>query len=144
MNQSELENVFNELWTRWDLGNLSVQGNYYVSTFRYEDDGFKVILEQENTDQIIEILFPYEVSAVRITDEGLRLKLYNDLSVKYGDDFYIKWAFFKVAQSDYLKWLAIQSHAISSYCEVEHFVIKGLDCMIDVITRRHPEIKVIN
>lgn len=144
MNQENLENSFSEIWTRLDLGSLQVEGNYYVSTFSYEDDGFKIVLEQEDANQIVEILFPYEISAVRIVDEGLRMRLYHDLSVKYGDDFYIKWAFFIVEQSEYLKWLAVQSYEISDHCELKHFVIKALDCLLDVVTRREPEIKILN
>ena len=150
MNQINKETInFTEEWSRWDLDGQADQGNYYISTFNYECIGFRIILKKENikkddTQQIVEILFPYEISALRIVDEGLRLKLYRALSEKYGDDFYQKWAFFTVEKSDYLKWLSNQSYEISDSPKTKHFVIKGLDCLLDIITRHQPKIRILD
>lgn len=81
-----MNNDFAEIWSRWepDIPNLAT--NYYIASASYSYDGFKIILEEEGGNQKLEVLFSYEISSVRITDEGRRLKLYEGLLDKYGSE----------------------------------------------------------
>jgi hypothetical protein len=134
---------FDESWSRWDLGLSAINGVYYITGIESNPSYFKIKLEQESTAQCVEVLFSGFVSAFRFVDEGLRLKLYSDLSEKYGADFYHYWTFFEVKNSDYLQWLAVQSYTVSDFYELRHFVIMGSDCMLDIVTACEPEVIII-
>lgn len=131
MSENIVKNDFNEIWSRWepDVPNLACK--YYIASICYNYEDFRVILEEEGGDHKIELLFS-AISSFCITDEGRRLKLYDKLSDSYGTDFYRSWTFFKVEQSEYLKWLSIQSYEISDICKVQHFALLGIESVLDI------------
>lgn len=139
-----MQNDFNEDWSRWEPEVPNLANNYYIASACYSYDGFKVLLEEEGGDQRVEVLFPYGISSIRITEEGMDLKLGDNLSEKYGPDFYRNWCFFKIEQSSYLQWLSDQSYEISDFCKVKHFVLRGVNCMLDIATLHdQPEVKIL-
>ena len=145
MSESIVKNDFTEVWSRWEPDVPNLASKYYIASACYSYDGFKVILEEEGGGQKVELLFPYGISSVRVTEEGMELRIGDSLFDKYGPDFYRNWTFFKVEQSEYLKWLSIQSYEISDICKVKHFVLLGGNCMIDIATIHDlPEIKILS
>ena len=133
---------FNEQWYRWDPV-FGVKGNYYVQKILDEDGAFKFILNNKEQNQIVEVAFPQTIAAIRIADEGVVFMLFDRLSSKYGEDFYANWAFFKVENSDCLRWLSGGTAGFSEKYELTHYVIKGLDLVIDVVTRHAPIVRLV-
>ena len=134
---------FEENWTRWkpDIPNLDLNGNYYIEAIDDNCNFFRVALEQEDTKKKIEIIFPNLILASRHVDESLRSLLFTELSEKYGDEFYAQWAFFKVENSDLLQWLVDDSGGLSKEYKPIHFVIKGVETVLDIIATYDPELK---
>ena len=142
MIETKVANIFNEIWHRWEP-NLEITGRYRIGDFGFTDDGFKIIVEHRETKQVVEILFNCTITAFRSTDEGRRLKLFYDLEAKYGSDFYRKWSFFKVENSDYLSWLSDQSYEISDLLQTKHFVILDSEEILDITSHIEPEFKIL-
>jgi hypothetical protein len=62
------------------------------------------------------------------------------LTEKYGREFYKNWSFFKVTNSEYVKWLSEKSCAYADEFSFTHFSIVGSDEIIDVLARYEPTV----
>jgi hypothetical protein len=51
-------------------------------------------------------------------------------------------SFYKVEDSDFVKWFLAQSHGIHEDKLIQHFVICTVDDIIDVLSETSPEIKI--
>lgn len=133
----------NEIWHRWEPIKSGLSGNYYIDYIENGGHGFKVLLAQEKTEHKVEILFQHWVYAHRSTEEGMRTVLFHKLSEKYGDDFYIKWSFFKVENSSYIKWISDECYGVIDRLEMNHFVIMGMDEILDIIVGYEPQVTIL-
>ena len=140
---NEQEPKFDEEWSRWEPIK-GAHGNYYVQNIIYGKDDLKLILISTKKDHFVELVFPYTISAIRIADEGVVFMLFEKLFVKYGDDFYINWTFFKVENSDCLKWLSEGTAGFSEGYGLTHYVVKGLNVVIDIVTNDAPIVKILD
>lgn len=129
-----------EKWNRWQPLETMV-GKYYVDFLILSENA--LIIKLSNGEQKIEIIFDESIDAFRYTDESFYFKIFGDLSERYGDDFYVGWSFFKVTNSDYLKWLSEQSCSLTNEFSFIHFCIFGGDKVIDVLARYEPKVKFI-
>lgn len=129
-----------EKWTRWEpINNLDEK--YYVETIIDNSDGFKIVLSSaKDFERKIQIHFKDSVKAYRRTNETFSLQTVHFLDENYEEDFYGKWSFFKVANSEYLEWLNKQSFGISETFNFTHFCILGSDDMIDIAANYEPEV----
>ena len=132
-----------EQWIKWEpLQGLSEK--YYIDCIVDSIEDFSVLLSDYNNEKKIKIIFKNSVDAYRSTDESYRLKTINDLDKEHGLDFYVKWSFFKVLNSDYIKWLSQESFKISDYSSFTHFSIVAADSILDIVTNYEPRIEFIN
>ena len=56
----------------------------------------------------------------------------------------VAWAFFKVTNSEYLKWASYQSDGVSESIGLVHYAIWTEDYIIDVLSWCEPEVKIID
>jgi hypothetical protein len=132
-----------EQWKRWyPVGDLAAK--YYVDSISDTIEGFTILLlDANNKNKRLQILFEDSIYAYRSTDETFRHSLIVDLSDRYGADFYGKWTFFKVTNSLYIKWLSEQSCGISDTRNLIHFSLIAADSIVDVIDVAEPTITLI-
>ena len=128
-----------EIWTRWKpLENLA--SAYYIDILVDDLKCFKLILsEVKDESKKVTILFENYVLAYRNTDESFRQNLMAWLDKEYGGEFWCKWNFFKVSNSNYVSWLAEQSYDFSESEGIVHFSIIDIDCMVDIIANYEPK-----
>lgn len=138
---SEKEIKFDEKWSKW-LPIAEIEGRYDIHKILYNHDNFRLILKKQH--HLLEITFPQTIAAIRIANESVIFKLYDCLFTKYGKDFYTDWSFFKVENSDCLKWLSSGTYGASELYDLTHYAISDLDQVIDVVTHQAPTIKMIN
>ncbi len=131
-------------WTRWDpLDELNCE--YCITSIKDDINGLEIIfthIEEKKSDAKI-IFHSGSVESYRVCDEHCRLELLRKLKEKYGGEFYAKWNYFKVVDSEYLKWLSKESDTITDYLEVQHYVLMDQDIVLDVVATVEPKIEVI-
>ena len=133
----------NQQWIQWKPSSLNLDGNYNTSQVIDTPDCFKILITKVTELQLIEITFNTSVWAYRRTSESFRQNIFKELSLTYGNDFYINWSFFKITEgSSYLKWLDTESCGISDELNLTHYVIMTLDDIFDVVANYEPEIKI--
>ncbi|MBI9048823.1 MAG: hypothetical protein JEZ00_05375 [Anaerolineaceae bacterium] len=127
-----------EQWSKWE----PIQGlapHYYIDSISDSYDAFLIgLTNAENENKKIEIKFRNSVEAYRSTYETYRHYLLEILDKTYGMEFFTKWSFFKVKNSDYIKWLSEQSCGIWDSKTITHFSIMGGESIVDVIANYDP------
>lgn len=130
-----------EKWIRWEpIKNLARK--YYIESIAESiEDPFKVILSDAgNKGKNVLISFSNGVRAYRSTDKPYALDTIHFLVKTYDKDFYVDWAFFKIENSEYLKWLSEKSCGISDYQHLIHFCILAADSIVDIAVDYEPTI----
>lgn len=132
-----------ENWLRWEpISNLD--GKYNLE-FISNVNEFTLLLSQvKNKDKKVKLSFNKSVEAYRVTYESFRQNLINQLTEKYGSEFYSCWAFFKVYNSKYIEWLSEESSGYSDYINLKHFSIFTGEFIIDIIDLFEPTVEIIN
>ena len=133
---------FNEQWSRWEPI-AGIYGKYEIHRILYNHDDFRLILKGHHERAFIEVVFPQTLAAIRIANESVVFMIYEWLSIKYGKDFYADWCFFKVENSDCLKWLSNGTNGVSEEYGLIHYVVTDLDLVIDVVTRHAPIVNLL-
>lgn len=134
-----------EKWTRWEPIN-GLEGQYAIKTLIDDTEAFTLhLFKWDNPNKKVLIKFDGIICSYRSTDETYRYKLIEYLEEKYGSNFYKDWTFFKVNNSNYVKWLSEESCSISDHFScTEHFSILGIDCVFDIIASYEPKVEIIN
>ncbi len=134
-------------WSNWKpLDDTSIY--YYIESIIDSPNGFEVILANsnpkiKNDNQRVKIYFDGWVDAFRYTDEGLRLELWNKLDKKHETKFRSKKNFFKVENSEYLKWIDKESLWYIDAMKPTHYVIMDNECVLDIVATYEPTVELI-
>jgi len=134
-----------EKWTRWEPID-GLEGQYAIKSVIEDTEAFTLnLFKWDDSKKKVLITFDGIVCSYRSTDETYRDKLICDLEEKYGATFLSGWTFFKVNNSNYVKWLSEQSYGISDHFScTQHFSILGVDCVFDIIASYEPKVEIIN
>ena len=129
-----------EQWQKWiPVENLS--NKYYLKNIIDIQD-FKIILSDMQNSKI-EVFFENSVFSYKRSIGSFSEELINDISEKYGTEFIKNWTFFKVSNSEYIKWLSEQSLGISIPYELKHFSFICSNCILDIASTYEPEVRTI-
>jgi hypothetical protein len=133
-----------EEWIQWKpIEKLS--SKYYIDSVIDMIDSFKIILSNAKSEkEKIEIIFFEGVDAYTRVEESFRVKVIHELDKKYGTEFYGDWTFFKVNNSEYIKWLSDQSYEWSDTRQFTHFCLVTADAILDVIADYEPTVTLID
>lgn len=123
----------NEQWLVWDPVQSAI-GPYLMTKIFYDTPGLTILLEQQDTDKKIQILFEGCVESYKFTDVKNRSIKKSEGPENSSQNI----KFFKVLNSHYLKQLSIQSCTISDTRNLTHFVIITLDGVIEVAYSSDP------
>lgn len=138
---AQLEMTMIEQWIKWEPL-LGLTETYCIDSICDSSDGFTIILsEEKDENKKIVMKFGYSVGSHRQTNEDLSSFVINELCKTYGENFYVNSSFFRVENSNYLKWLSEQSGAISDELQYKHFVIMTSDVILDIAARFEPTIE---
>lgn len=124
---------FVEQWEHWmPINNLSKK--YYIDYILSDSKIFKIILTDiNNVKNKVHVVFEDSIHAFKWVDEIYRFKKIEQLNKQFGTNFCEEWTFFKVTNSDYLKWISDQSYGISDDRDLIHFSFIGANSILDVI-----------
>lgn len=135
-------NLFEEVWTRYQPAYPILKPPYDIISIKDNMDNLKIILHSTKCNQKLEVIFGSSW-AHRKSYETFRLNLVSQLSKQYGSEFYVEWSFFKIDNSNYLKWLSEESNRWTDKLKLNHFVIIGVDFIMDIIATEEPQIKAV-
>lgn len=129
-----------EQWIQWNpIEKLA--SKYYIDFVIDKIETFKVnLIDTKSEREKIEIAFLEGVEAYTRVEESFRVKIIHELDKKYGTDFYGDWTFFKVHNSEYIKWLSEQSYKWSDTHKFMHFCLITADAIMDIIATYEPEV----
>jgi hypothetical protein len=124
-----------EQWIRWE----PIEGlfsKYDLDIIIDDEKGLKIIFECDQKK--VNVFFKHGAVSYIKTNETLRSYLIGSLSKEYGSVFYASWTFFKVENSEYLKWLSAQSCSISDYYHLQHFSFIVDGSILDIAASVEP------
>lgn len=126
-----------EEWIIWKpIPNLA--SKYYVKSLSDRYSGFKILLEDAQNANQLQIIFKDGIDSFSRTDETFRFRTVIKLKEKYGADFYKNWTFFKIINSSYLQWLSLESYEESDARLLSHYCIVASDSIVDIINNKDP------
>jgi|DEB19_MinimDraft_3_1074340.scaffolds.fasta_scaffold46591_2 hypothetical protein len=133
--------IITEKWIKW-VPTEGLANKYYIHEVRSNiDSGFSIkLIDDDNDQKSITLVFPESVWCYRSNDEGIMQDTIAILNALYPKDFYSHWTFFKVENSNYLKWIAEESGGLYERWGLQHFCIITDDEMLDIITTYEPNI----
>lgn len=112
--------------------------NYDVICVSQSCEGTKIVLEGNQCN--LEIQF-WSVDSLRATDEGRRLRTYNEVeSIQDYRKNFIGLPLFTVDNSEFVNWVAKES---AGFCtDSIHYAIMTIDDIVDIVAPFPPEITV--
>ena len=132
-----------EKWVRLTIPGVK-DNAYYIKTLLDDYDGLKITMwNGEKNGKLILIYFE-AVESYQYCDEHSKIDLWSELSKSYGKDFYANYNFFKLENSNYIKWLNTSSYGITEGMGLQHYVLMDRDSVIDIISYGEPEFKNLN
>jgi hypothetical protein len=129
-----------------EMGTCSgLSQSYYIDSISNNEEGFKIVLsESNNKEKKLLVIFENSVDCYRSTNESYTGIIIRELNEKYGKDFYVDWTFFKIIDSEHLKWLSEKSGGLSNTCPLQHLVFFSVDELLEVICTYEPIFEFIN
>lgn len=132
----------NEKWIKWEPIK-DLEKKYYIMSLVDTYESFKLSLSAENKEKgKLLITFKGHIASYRSTEETYYYQLIDSLISKYGSQFVYDSTFFKIENSSYLQWLSEGSYKISEERSLIHFVIIGIDSMMDIIAPCDPIVEI--
>lgn len=140
MEKNELE--FNEDWIKINNNDVP-EGEYVVTDFSQNANGVRILLEDGiHTNEIFFDGIPILVSN---SIEGLRMRTWSEVQLKYNDKFIFRKSFlFEVKKSELIKWCIHESCGFFEENQLRHYCIITCEEMLDIISTFEPIIRNIN
>lgn len=118
------------------------EGKYIVTRFVQDLDGTKILLD--NGEHNIEVFFDGIPVLVRNTIEGLRMRTWGNVQLKYNDKSIFRNSFFfEVKKSDLVKWCVRESCGFYEEHQLKHYCIITSEELIDIIASFEPILRIL-
>lgn len=115
------------------------RGRYEVTQVLKNFDG--VLIELDNEINKLSIFFENTVLALRVCDEGDRLRTIDEVLSNKEDSFFIDWPFYIVKNSRFSQWMENESFGIRKQATFKHYSIVTPNDVIDILSVSEPQIK---
>lgn len=133
--------VFSEEWIEIIRSDIP-EGKYIVTKFVQDLDGTKILLD--NGEHNIEVFFDGIPVLVRNTIEGLRMRTWGNVQLKYNDKSIFRNSFFfEVKKSDLVKWCVRESCGFYEEHQLKHYCIITSEELIDIIASFEPILRIL-
>ena len=126
-------------WIHWEPI-VGLSEKYSIYSIAWLEKGVIITLSDRASLKKIKITFQNFVDAYRYSNKAFCSNFFSILSMKYGEEFYKNWTFFKVNNSEYIKWIVQKSYEATFI----HFCILGDDEVVDILARYEPIVKIID
>lgn len=131
-----------EEWTKWEpLEGIS--SKMHIEKLVDDKNGTVLLFKHENENITLKVVFEHSTLSLRSTDEGRRLKTINFLDEKYGTEFYTKWTFFRVNNSNYVEWFNQETYNMYDAYNIVHYVFLTPDDVIEILSTYEPIVSAV-
>ncbi len=133
-------------WERWEpIPNLCAK---YSAESIIEDGEISIVLFDQKNETHKLLLKIRALYAYMVTQNSFSDKLFSDLQEKYGPEFHNHWTFFKVNNSDFVKWVEQESCTIASSWAtkekpMQHVCLLTMEEVIDIIVYGEPKVTLL-
>lgn len=129
-----------EEWIRLETA-IIPEGQFIVTSFVQDLNGVKIVLDDEK--YIVEIFYDGIPSLLRSTVEGMRMRTWSEIQMKYQDKFFFKNHFFyQIKNSKLTKWAIEESCTFYNENQLVHYCIVTGEELIDILASFKPIISV--
>jgi len=130
----------NEEWVKLER-EIIPEGHFIVTKFVQNVDGVKIALDDEKN--LIEIFFDGIPLLIRSATEGIRMRTWSEIQLKYQNKYFFKnWFFYQIHNSELSKWAIEESCGFYDEKQITHYCIVTSEEFIDILTTFKPSIKV--
>jgi hypothetical protein len=113
------------------------EGQFVVTRLVQDSDGTRIILDDDKN--IIEIFFDGVPFLIRIATEGIRMRTWSEIQLKYQDKlFFRNWFFYQVQNSKLVEWAIGESCDIYDSEQLTHYCIVTSEELIDILASFEP------
>jgi hypothetical protein len=128
-----------------------LEGEFYILSATFDLKGLRVVLcKSTDPKKGILINFP-QLESYRITEERSSMHLLEGPIMPYKgyifsgeEQRHTAWPFFKIENSEYLKWESYQSDTVSESLGIVHYAIWDSLWVIDILSSVDPDVKLID
>lgn len=132
----------NEEWIKLTKYNIP-EDEFVVTNYIDNIEGTKIILE--NDDYLVEVFFDGLTLFTRIGLEGLMMRTWSEVQLKYEDRFFFKnWFLYQVLNSRLINWAIEESYGFYQELEIFHYSIVTTNEVMDILSTFEPTVKVVN
>ena len=128
-----------EEWIRLEQ-DVIPEGQFIVTSLIQNADGTKIVLDNEK--MVVEISFDGIPSLVRSTTEGIRMRTWSEVQLKYHKFFFQNWFFYQVQNSKLSQWAIEESCNFYEEEQLEHYCIVTSEEVVDILASFKPTVKV--
>jgi len=130
-----------EEWIKIEQNRIP-KGQFIVTSSIQSSDGTKILLDNGHT--VVEVFFDGIPSMFRSATEGIRMRTWSEVQLKYNDSFIFRdWFLFVVKNSILVEWLVEESCGFYDADKLIHFCIVTCEELIDIVASFYPIIKVM-
>ena len=136
------ENMLDGLCEEWIKCDVAKSDTSFIVTSLIQGfDSTRIILDDEK--KIVEIIFEGYPPVLRSTDEGIRMRTWNEVQEKYKDKAYFRGCFlYYVQNSKLIEWAVEESCGFYEKDRLKHYCVVTSTDLIDVLTGVEPKIVV--
>ena len=118
-------------------------GQYIVTNFIQDLEGTKIILISDSN--VVEVFFDGIPVLVRNTIEGIRMRTWGEVQLKYKNKKFFRYYFlFQIKNSKLIDWAVDESCNFYDKEQLNHYCIVTSEELIDILASFTPTIKVYN
>ena len=115
-------------------------GRYEISEIVQNIKG--VLIDLDDEINRVSIFFENTVLALRVCDEGDRLRTIQGVLANKGDSFFVGWPIYIVKNSEFSKWFENETFEIRKQESFKHFAIVTPNDVVDILSNHEPKIQV--
>ena len=113
------------------------EGQFVITSIFQNSDGVRITLDDD--ENIIEIFFDGVPSLIRIAPEGIRMRTWGEIQLKYQDKlFFRNWFFYQVKDSKLIEWVVEESCNFYDSKQLNHYCIVTSEELIDILASFEP------
>lgn len=129
-----------EEWIKLDQYNIP-EGQFIILSFEQNLEGTKIILNNETTT--VEVFFDGIPLLSRGAVEGIRMRSWSEIQLKYQNKFIFRNNFFfEVKKSKLLQWVLEESCGFYEETELRHFCLVTGEELIDIVATFEPTVSI--